>query len=139
MLHRVPKGVILVLGLYCLLLVASLLAPKLLDTCLLPLLELLLFGFLFFGLDIPRSIVAGGGPFMLFVFLFGFVPAFLMRWRIPVQAKHLTKCWPVICFLLGVSYQLEAWNWLECDWYLPFYLWMLPALAGLVIGKLAQR
>lgn len=82
---------------------------------------------------------AGGGPFMLFVFLFGFVPAFLMRWRIPVQAKHLTKCWPVICFLLGVSYQLEAWNWLECDWYLPFYLWMLPALAGLAIGKLAQR
>ena len=48
MLHRVPKGVILVLGLYCLLLVASLLAPKLLDTYLLQLLELPLFGFLFF-------------------------------------------------------------------------------------------
>ena len=29
--------------------------------------------------------------------------------------------------------------WLECDWYIPFYLWMLPALAGLAIGNLVQQ
>lgn len=139
MLHRVPKGVILALGLYGLLLGACLFAPELMEPYLLPLFELPLFGLLFFGLVIPNSLIAGGGPFMLCVFLFCFVPAFLLRWRIPAQEKHFTKCWPVICFMLGISYHLGAWNWLECDWYIPFYLWMLPALAGLAIGKLAQQ
>lgn len=139
MLHRVPKGVILALGLYGLLLGACLFAPELMESYLLPLFELPLFSVLFFGLVIPNSLIAGGGPFMLCVFLFCFVPAFLLRWHIPAQAKHFTKCWPVICFLLGISYHLGAWNWLECDWYIPFYLWMLPALAGLAIGKLAQQ
>ena len=123
--------VVTALVVYAVVIVASLIAPQWTERILMPILMLPMYAILFFGLEIPNSIAAGGGLFLLSVVAGCFIPAFVLRRRIPEQVKIITKYWPLICFLMGMSY----WG----DWYNAFYLCMFPALVGLAIGKIVRH
>lgn len=147
MFQNVPKGVLLA-GLSCVALLAvSMLAPEWAEQYLLPVIaipgEVMAGGLLLFFVGIPHALADGDGLFLLLSFLFCFVPAFLMRWRLPVQSKHLTKCWPVVCFLWGIAYCMNLYGRadlaIDVSLLQSFYLWMLPALAGLAVGKVTQE
>ncbi len=125
---------------YAVLVVICLIAPQWLEQVMLPILMLPVYGILIFGLVIPNSIAAGGGLLLLSVLAGCFIPAFVMRWRIPEQVKIITKYWPLICFLVGMSYWSPITNsWADVYWVLPFYLCLMPALAGLAIGKMVRH
>ena len=119
--------------------VICLIAPQWLELVMLPILMLPVYGILIFGLVIPNSIAAGGGLLLLSVLAGCFIPAFVMRWRIPEQVKIVTKYWPLICFLVGMSYWSPITTWAETRWFVPFYLCLMPALAGLAIGKMVRH
>ncbi len=147
MFQKVPKGVLLA-GFICIALLAvCMLAPEWAERYLMSAIaipgEIMAGGLLFFFIGIPNALADGDGLFLLLSFLLCFVPAFLMRWRLPVQSKHLTKCWPVVCFLWGISYCMNLYGWtdlaVDVSVLQSFYLWMLPALAGLAVGKLTQE
>lgn len=147
MFRTIPKGVLLA-GFICIaLLGGGILAPGWAEQYLLPAIampgEVMAGGLLFFLIGIPNALADGDGLFLLLSFLLCFVPAFFMRWRLPVQSKHLTKCWPLVCFLWGIAYCVNAYGQvgLTADIFVlqSFYLWTLPALAGLAVGKLTQE
>lgn len=134
-----PNGIVLALLIYVVVAAACLIAPQWMEQVMTPILMLPACGLLFFSLAIPNSIIAGGGLFLLSVVAGCFIPAFLLRWRIPEQVKIITKYWPFICFCVGMSYWGANTTWAEMRWIIPFYLCLMPALAGLAIGKLVRH
>lgn len=135
MFNSVPKSILILIITFCMLLFCLILTPDLLEKIIMPILYLPISTILFFCLVIPNSIAAGGGPYLFLIITGCFLPALLLRWRIPEQVKIITKYWPLICFMMGCSLFYPG----ESRWYISLYLFLMPALAGLAFGKMVKH
>lgn len=143
MFRAIPKSVIIGLLGYFLLYMGCIFVPDLVMECFIkfifPIFCYVVFPLLV-GWIVCIGRVATGELYLLFVMMACFLPSFLLRWRLPNQIKTMLYFWPVICFMMGLAYHQPLDNTEFDDFYLyiPFYLCLVPAWVGLIVGKMKK-
>ena len=95
---------------------------------------------------LPLLIIEHGYWSFLFIMLFCFFVAFLLKWKLPESSRSLARCWPVICFMLGMAYKDFLYVHLRADDYIwwasylvdALVICLFPALLGLLAGTIVK-
>ncbi len=82
----------------------------------------------------------------LFIMLLCFTVSFLLNWKLPEQSRPLARCWPIVCFMMGMAYKDFLYVHLRADDYIwwgsylvdALVICLFPALLGLLAGTVVK-